>query len=85
MPPTQIHSTVDFALAGNQQGHLCVPYSYNLGGWANLLFPIAVISNGAGPTALVMAGNHGDEYPGQVAILRLMRELRQHPQQVRGR
>jgi N-alpha-acetyl-L-2,4-diaminobutyrate deacetylase len=30
-----------------------------------------------------MAGNHGDEYPGQVAILRLMRELR--PEQVKGR
>ena len=32
-----------------------------------------------------MAGNHGDEYPGQVAILRLMRELDQQPEQVRGR
>src|SRR4051794_16819167 len=30
-----------------------------------------------------MAGNHGDEYPGQVAILKLAREL--EPGQVRGR
>ncbi len=85
MSATQIHSTVDFARTGKQQGHLCVPYSYNLAGWANLLLPISVISNGAGPTALVMAGNHGDEYPGQVAILRLMRELDRSPELVRGR
>lgn len=85
MPATQIHATVDFARAGKQQGHLCVPYSYNLAGWANLLLPTSVIHNGAGPTALVMAGNHGDEYPGQVAILRLMRELDRSPSLVRGR
>ena len=82
---TQIHSTVDFAKAGKQQGHLCLPYSYNLGGWANMLIPVAVINNGPGPTALVMAGNHGDEYPGQVAVLKLMRELDAHPERVRGR
>src|SRR4029079_8695497 len=85
MDQTQLHCTVDFARAGKQQGHLCVPYSYNLGGWANLLLPITVVANGAGPTALVMAGNHGDEYPGQVAILRLMRELDRNPSLVRGR
>jgi predicted deacylase len=85
MSTTQIHSTVDFDKPGKQHGHLCVPYSYNLGGWANLLIPIAVVNNPPGPTALVMAGNHGDEYPGQVAILRLMRELDQNPRQVRGR
>ena len=32
-----------------------------------------------------MAGNHGDEYPGQVAILRLMRDARADPEQVLGR
>ncbi len=85
MSATQIHSTVDFARPGKQQGTLCIPYSYNLGGWANLLVPIAVVNNGPGPTALVMAGNHGDEYPGQVAILRLTRELDARPEQVRGR
>jgi N-alpha-acetyl-L-2,4-diaminobutyrate deacetylase len=74
---------VDYDRPGKQHGHLCVPYSYNLGGWANLLVPVTVIRGGPGRTALVMAGNHGDEYPGQVAILRLLREVR--PEQVRGR
>src|SRR5580765_8480171 len=78
-----IHSTVDFERPGKQQGHLFIPYSYNLAGWANLMVPITVVHGGAGPTALVLAGNHGDEYPGQVALRKLMRELL--AEQVRGR
>lgn len=80
---SKLHCSVDFTKQGKQHGHVFVPYSYNMAGWANLMLPITVVSNGEGPTALVMAGNHGDEYPGQVAILRLIRELQ--PQQVRGR
>ncbi len=83
MDASQIYANVDFDKPGRQQGHLLVPYSYDLGGWANLPIPITVLNNGPGRTALVMAGNHGDEYPGQVAILKLAREL--EPRQVRGR
>ena len=78
-----IRASVDFAESGKQFGHLYVPYSYNLAGWANSMVPISVIANGEGPTALVLAGNHGDEYPGQIAIMRLLRELT--PEQVTGR
>lgn len=83
MERSQIRATVDFDKPGKQHGHLCVPYSYNMAGWANLLVPIAVLGNGRGRTALATAGNHGDEYPGQVAIMRLMRELQ--ADQVNGR
>src|SRR5262249_3606322 len=83
MERTQLHVTVDYQRPGKQHGHLAVPYSHNLGGWANLLLPITVIQNGSGPTALVTGGNHGDEYPGPIAILKLMREL--EPEQIRGR
>lgn len=72
---SSIHSSIDLSQTGAQYGHLAIPYSYNLGGWANLQVPIASLRNGAGPTVLLMAGNHGDEYPGQVAILNLWREL----------
>lgn len=76
MEKSSLHASVDFQAAGQQHGHLFIPYSYNLGGWANLMVPVTVLNNGGGGlTALVMAGNHGDEYPGQVAILRLCREL----------
>lgn len=83
MEKSQIHSSIDWAKPGRQQGHLFIPYSYNLAGWANLMVPITMLHHGEGPTALVLAGNHGDEYPGQVAILRLCRELQL--EQVRGR
>lgn len=72
---TAIHTNLRFDAPGKQRGHLAIPYSHNLGGWANLLVPAAVIADGDGPTVLLMAGNHGDEYPGQVAILKLWREL----------
>lgn len=83
MSASPIRASVDFTRPGKQHGHLHIPYSYNLGGWANLMVPVTVIASGNGPTALVMAGNHGDEYPGQVAVLRLIRELA--PEQVNGR
>ena len=76
MEKTQIRASVDFERAGIQHGNLYVPYSYNLGGWANVMSPITVIKGGQGPTALVIGGNHGDEYPGPVAIMRLMRQLK---------
>ena len=79
----QVHTNVHFDQGGRQDGALFIPYSHNLGGWANLPVPIAVLQNGEGPTVLLMAGNHGDEYPGQVAILRLWREL--SAQDVTGR
>ena len=78
-----IHTAIDLARSGKQQGFLQVPYSHNLGGWANVMVPMTVISRGEGPTVLCLGGNHGDEYQGQVAIMRLAREVT--PEQVSGR
>jgi predicted deacylase len=78
-----IRTQVDFGQQGKQQSFLQVPYSHNLGGWANVMIPITVISRGGGPTVLVLGGNHGDEYQGQVAIMKLARSIRE--EQVQGR
>jgi predicted deacylase len=83
MSASPLYATVAFDKPGKQTGFIGVPYSHNLGGWANLMMPVCVVANGDGPTALVMAGNHGDEYPGQIAILKLMQTLT--PELVRGR
>ncbi|MEQ1829845.1 MAG: succinylglutamate desuccinylase/aspartoacylase family protein [Pirellula sp.] len=78
-----LHSSIDLTATGKQQGFLQVPYSHNLGGWANVMIPITVVASGHGPTVLVLGGNHGDEYQGQIAVMKLARELL--PEQVRGR
>ena len=69
---TQVHCTIDLAAAGKQVGRLQLPRISNTGGWAYSFVPIATIANGEGPTVVVSAGNHGDEYEGQVAALRLI-------------
>ncbi|MCC6882784.1 MAG: succinylglutamate desuccinylase/aspartoacylase family protein [Verrucomicrobiales bacterium] len=78
-----VFTSLDFDAPGKQQGFLQVPYSHNLGGWANVLVPVTVVQNGAGPTVLVLGGNHGDEYQGQIAAMKLAREVT--TEQVRGR
>lgn len=80
---TQIWTDIDFDKDGKQLGTLNAPQSFNWAGWANVFIPIAVVKNGTGPTALLCGGNHGDEYEGQVTLLKLVREL--DPAQVQGR
>lgn len=76
MAATQVCADVDYQLPGKLQGYLRVPYSSNKAGWANLLIPITVVNNGNGPTFLAMGGNHGDEYEGPVALMKLARRVR---------
>jgi N-alpha-acetyl-L-2,4-diaminobutyrate deacetylase len=67
--------TVDLDASGHQVGRLEIPKSTNSSGWAHGFIPIATVAAGGGPTVLVLGGNHGDEYEGQVAGLKLLREL----------
>jgi predicted deacylase len=78
-----VHCTIDLGAPGKQVGRLQLPRISNTGGWASSFTPIASVARGDGPTVLVLAGNHGDEYEGQVAALRLIREL--NPEEVSGR
>jgi N-alpha-acetyl-L-2,4-diaminobutyrate deacetylase len=81
--PPAVTATIDLSAPGKQVGRLQFPKITNTGGWAYSFVPIATIANGDGPTVLVSGGNHGDEYEGQIALLRLVQELR--PEQVHGR
>ena len=49
-----IHTAIDLARPGKQQGFLHVPYSHNLGGWANVMVPMTGIARGEGPTPLYL-------------------------------
>jgi N-alpha-acetyl-L-2,4-diaminobutyrate deacetylase len=74
---------IDFEKDGKRFGRLRVPQSRNDSGWGTVAIPIVVAKNGPGPTILFTAGNHGDEYEGQVTLLRLAKEL--DPKRIRGR
>ena len=79
---TQVISTVDFDRDGKQIGWLHVPHSVTRSAYGVLPIPVAVIRNGSGPQVLLTAGNHGDEYEGQVVLTRLIQEVQ--PKQIRG-
>ena len=53
--------------AAKQHGFIRLPYSVHRSAYGWIPIPVASIKNGKGPRILLMAGNHGDEYEGQVA------------------
>ena len=83
MTASRITSTVDFDKNGRQTGFLRLPHSVHESAYGWIPIPVACLKNGSGPTVLLNAGNHGDEYEGQVTLMRLIRELK--PEQVQGR
>ena len=83
MRPSPIVPTIDFEADGVQHGYLRLPWSRDESAWGNLMIPIAVVRNGAGPTALLTGASHGDEYEGPVALLDLASSLR--PESIAGR
>jgi predicted deacylase len=72
-----IQTDVDFDRAGFQYGHLRLPYSHDRSGYGYIPVPIAVLIGRPGPTLLLTGGNHGDEYEGPVALMRLLRRMPQ--------
>lgn len=72
---TQVSATVDFDAEGKQVGWLRVPHSVTRSGYGTIPVPVAVWRNGDGPAILLTAGNHGDEYEGQVVLTRLVRQF----------
>ncbi|KQY00477.1 deacylase [Rhizobium sp. Root73] len=66
---------IDFDRDGRQAGHLAIPYSIDRSPYYQIRVPILRLKNGAGPSLLLMAGNHGDEYEGELQLGRLMRRL----------
>ncbi|MEO3471398.1 succinylglutamate desuccinylase/aspartoacylase family protein [Roseomonas sp. CAU 1739] len=74
---------VDFAKDGKQTGFIRLFHSTHDSAYGFLPIPIVVVKNGEGPTAFFSAGNHGDEYEGQIAVTNLIKWLQ--PEMIRGR
>ena len=68
-------ASINLADEGKATGYLKIGDSTNNSGWATFCVPIIKIKNGKGPTVLVLAGNHGDEYEGQFAAADLAHTL----------
>ena len=80
---TRIWTPVDFDADGKQCDWLRLPFSSDLSAYGFVPIPVVCIKNGEGPTALLIAGSHGDEYEGQVALGKLTRDIA--ASDVRGR
>jgi uncharacterized protein len=72
-----------FEVTGKRTGFIRLPHSVHRSAYGYIPIPAAVIARGDGPTVLMMAGNHGDEYEGQIALGNLIRSLR--PEEIDGR
>ncbi|MFZ4533955.1 MAG: hypothetical protein ACOYOJ_19355, partial [Alsobacter sp.] len=82
LPPSAACS-IDLDAPGKRIGHLRLSWSDDVHAYGVIPVPIAVIKGGSGPSALVTAGVHGDEYEGLVIARRLVAEL--DPAEVPGR
>jgi uncharacterized protein len=74
---------VDYTRNGKQYGFLRLPYSTHESAYGFIPIPVICVKNGDSPRVLLIAGNHGDEYEGQVALTKFAREL--DPERVSGR
>ncbi|MBE1205229.1 succinylglutamate desuccinylase/aspartoacylase family protein [Aminobacter carboxidus] len=69
-----VHS-LDFDRDGKTLAHLSIPFSIDRSPYFQVKVPICQVRNGEGPSVLLMAGNHGDEYEGELSLARLIRKL----------
>src|SRR6476661_5065176 len=72
---TGVFHEIDFAADQKWSGHLGIPFSIDRSPYFQLKIPVFRIKNGSGPKVLLMAGNHGDEYEGEMTLARLFRRL----------
>lgn len=80
---TQIWTRLDYDRPGKQVGHLHLPHSVHRSAYGNIVIPLGIVAGGKGPTLLLTAGTHGDEYEGQIALTKLLRSI--DPNSINGR
>ena len=80
--PSNFSATVSLDDEGKHFGHFQIPHSRDEAGLGDLMVPMVSVKNGAGPCILLTAGNHGDEFEGQIALRNLAHGL--NPDQITG-
>ena len=71
----KVSCSIDFGANGKHFGHLTIPHSRNDSAWGAVRVPVVSIRNGDGPVLVLTGGNHGDEYEGPIALMKLVRGL----------
>ena len=73
--PARIKSNIDLSKSGYQYGELMLPWSNNSVPLGYHPTPFISIKNGSGKKILIIGGNHGDEFEGPCAIMRLAQNI----------
>ena len=79
---TGVFHDLDLERDGKAFGHISMPFSIDRSPYFQVRTPLIAIRNGEGPRLLLLAGNHGDEYEGELSLARLARRL--EPAAMRG-
>jgi len=72
---SRIRSSIDLEQMGHQVGELMIPWSDNAVPLGYHPIPIINIKNGTGKKILIVGGNHGDEFEGPSAIMRVSQRI----------
>jgi uncharacterized protein len=80
---SRLSADFDLDAEGKATGFVRVPHSVHRSAYGWIPIPIVRIKNGHGPDVLMQAGNHGDEWEGQIGLGNLIRSLR--PEDIKGR
>lgn len=79
---TGVFNQLDARQDGKTVTHFSLPYSVDRSPYFQIKIPICHVRNGDGPRVLLLAGVHGDEYEGELTLLKLIRTLKQ--EDIRG-
>ncbi|WP_422368688.1 deacylase [Pelagibius sp.] len=79
---SRVWTASDLCAPGKSADVLRIPYSTTRSAYGCLPIPFINVRGGDGPCAVFFAGNHGDEYEGQVVLRELAQEL--EPEKLRG-
>ena len=80
---SRLSADIDLLADGKAVGFVRVPHSVHRSAYGWIPIPIVRIRNGEGPSVLMQAGNHGDEWEGQIGLGNLLRSI--EPTDIKGR
>ena len=80
---SRLSADIDLDADGKATGFVRVPHSVHRSAYGWIPIPIVRIKNGKGPSVIMQAGTHGDEWEGQIGLGNLIRELK--PRNIQGK